>query len=201
MCSNINLIFTIHHIISDGWSLSIIKKKIVELYLREEKSLNKNELQFKDYSFWLNSQLSQNNFNSQKNYWTSKFENKNLRVELPKLKFAKNTITKGNVVNFYFNQNLSNLIEQFNIDYNYTKFNILLGGVSSLLYRYTNQNNITVAIPHANRSNVQFENIIGPFINTILVNSEFNYKTTFNKTLSALISTRKLCVTKPPPCG
>ena len=182
------LIFVIHHLICDGWSLNLIKQQFFKQYNGFTIKDSEHKIDFKDYAYWFNEQLDSQNFHRQKVYWLNKFKNEQyFKINIPKISTIKNK-TKDNAL--ITTQKISNQlyaeINQF-IYISKTKlFDILTAAIMSLMYRYSNQEKIILAIPYANRHNEQIEGMIGPTMNTLLVRHNFQEKDSFSDLLNSL---------------
>ena len=177
------MVLNIHHLICDGWSILLIKKKLIEIYFRNDQLFREKsflELQFKDYAVWLNKQLSNEKIIEEKKYWVNRFRGISTLIDLPKKNNSSNKLTyEGTTFEYIFSEETATILNKIKNLNKVTLFTVLLSGIKSVLYKHTQQENIVVGVPYANRFNEKIENIVGPLINTFLIKSEFNNKTTF----------------------
>jgi amino acid adenylation domain-containing protein len=173
--SSFALIFTIHHIIADGWTMDVLFKDMVSLY-ESHSTHGKNMLpplrvQYKDYAVWEHQQLSKNN-SVHRNFWLKQFEAPFSRMELKTDYPRPQTKTYNGVsTSCSFDATLINQLSELSRKNGATLFMTMLALVKTLLYRYTQQNDITVGTPFAGRSNPDLENQVGVFINLLAFRS------------------------------
>jgi amino acid adenylation domain-containing protein len=175
---------SMHHIISDGWSMELLVKEIVTIYnaLIEGKKtdLPALKIQYKDYAVWQNDTIQKEKYKAAEEYWINQFADELPALELPA--FKKRPLTKtfnGNSVNQQFSKEFSNKINQFSKDNNATLFMTLLAGIKSLLYKYTGQNDIIIGTPVAGREHPDLENQVGLYLNTLAIRSKIEEKDNF----------------------
>ncbi|MBB6716466.1 non-ribosomal peptide synthetase, partial [Clostridium gasigenes] len=172
-------IIVIHHIIFDGWSMGVFYKNLSEKYnslCNGKHSLNKEKtVQYADYANWQRKELSKNKLDKQFSYWKNKLQNIDQNVEFPPDKKRPSMITSnGNVVFFELDNDIVKSLRKYSAKCNCTVNTILLSTFKCLVYKYTKQNNITIGTAVANRKVDGIENIIGFFVNTIVLNTEID---------------------------
>ena len=162
------LLIDMHHIISDGRSCEILFEEFNTLY--EGGTLNKIALQYKDYS----EQINRKSMLKEEAYWTKQL-NKNLpRLDLP-LDFIRPKIqsNKGSVVSASISDELQQRIEKLAFLKGTTEYMILISAVMILLHRYSRQDEILIGTPVSGRTHKDTENILGLFVNTIVLKANF----------------------------
>lgn len=179
------IVFTLHHIISDGWSFSIIFKEIIQLYNgfknKSENELTKLDIHYKDYANWHNLEIKGVNAARYSNYWKN-----NLAGEIPRLDFPadyQRPAVKTNeceTLNYGFTKELTEQIRIFNKKNNVSLFMTLISCVKVLLYKYTGQKDIILGTPVAGRDHLNLENQIGFYINTLPLRTTIDPEDTFN---------------------
>ncbi|HWK05312.1 MAG TPA: amino acid adenylation domain-containing protein, partial [Puia sp.] len=183
------LLFNIHHVIGDGWSMEILSSEVITIYngLRSGKKFLLPELpiQYKDYSEWLQSSEQQQALKEQKEYWLSVFKGDLPVLELP----AFNTRPKiktynGSSVKHTFSKMLTAKIKAFSEGETATLFMTLLAGINGLFFRYTDSNDIILGTPVAGRSHSDLEDQIGLYLNTLAIRTRFDKKISFKKLVS-----------------
>ncbi|MTJ09880.1 non-ribosomal peptide synthetase [Anabaena sp. UHCC 0204] len=179
------LLFTIHHIVADGWSAGVIIQELAVLYesfctgkAYELPSLN---IQYADFAVWQRTQLQTEVFSAQMDYWKQQL-NGNLPVL--KLPFAKprpkqQTFT-GKKQIFTLSPVLSNELKSLSQKQGVTLFMTLLAAFKTLLYRYTGQEDILIGSPIANRNRKEIEGLIGFFVNTLVLRSQLKDNLSFS---------------------
>lgn len=165
------LMIDMHHIISDGVSQSILIGELVDLY--ENQSLERQKLQYKDYSVWQNSMLVSGRFDSQKQYWQAL-----LSGEIPKLGLPTDfprpsqLSYEGQAIHFTLDKELTDRLRKLSKQHHVTWFMLLLSIFKVLLARLSGQYDIVVGTVTAGRTNEEIENIIGIFLNTLVIRSQ-----------------------------
>ncbi|WP_254640141.1 non-ribosomal peptide synthetase [Chitinophaga sp. GbtcB8] len=173
-------IFThvMHHIISDGWSMGILIKELLQLYnaycKHKDFPLSPLRIQYKDYAAWQQAQLTGVSLQRHKGYWLTQFEGELPVLELPadKVRPAVKTYNSG-LVQQKFSKQLNSGIKSLSQAQGATLFMGLLTLVKALLYRYTNQEDIIIGTPIAGRDHIDLENQIGFYINTLALRTRF----------------------------
>lgn len=178
------LVYTLHHIIGDGWSMKLLAYEFIYIYneLIQKRKIQLSELtlQFKDYSEWINKKLATNSFIAEEQYWLKKFDNIPANFELPK--FKPRPLVKsfnGSVITKLFDNNFRLKLQSFCEQQGATLFMGLIAGINGLFYRYTGQYDITLGVPVAGREHKDVENLIGVFINTLAIRTQFDPKCDF----------------------
>ena len=162
------LLFDIHHIISDGISMSILAKEFSELY--NGKELKKQRIQYKDFSEWQNDFLKSNKMQDQEKYWLEKFSNGIPVLNMP-LDYSRPVMQDfcGQIVEINMGKELSSKIKIGMQETSTTLYMIILSAVNVLLYKYTGQEDIIIGSPIAARPHVEIEKMLGVFINTLVM--------------------------------
>jgi len=162
------LLFDMHHIISDGTSMAILAREVIELYRGDELPLLR--LQYKDFTLWQNNGSGQALLEEQETYWLDRFKG-----ELPELAiftdFPRPQVQSfaGSAVPFVLEKEIEEKIFQLNRDTGTTLYMVLLAVLNIALARYTGQEDIIIGTPVAGRQHPDFNNIIGLFINPLVM--------------------------------
>lgn len=186
------LIITCHHIISDGWSLSVLLKEISNIYsiLVTKSSLNLPELEinYGDFTLWHRQQQKQSEIEtSLLNYWENQLQDAPPLSELPCDRPRPSLQTfKGCVQTFTIEEELINHIETLRKNTNSTLFMILIAVFLILMHRYSGQDDIVIGSPIANRNYTIYENLIGCFANVLPVRSRINENPSFREFLEEI---------------
>jgi amino acid adenylation domain-containing protein/non-ribosomal peptide synthase protein (TIGR01720 family) len=180
--------YVMHHIISDGWSMRILIKELLLLYNAFSKGevnpLTPLRIHYKDYATWQQEQLSGKALKDHKAYWLKQFEGDLPSLEFPgdKLRPVVKTFN-GGVINRRINSRLSNEIKSLSQKQGSTLFMSLLAAVTTLLYRYTGQEDIIMGSPVAGREHIDLEDQIGFYVNTLALRMRFNEGDNFQQLL------------------
>jgi len=166
------LFLNIHHIICDGWSLNIIIDELLNsyrYYLNNTGSLpEKPDIQYKDYSRWLNEKLISSEDNIDRQYWLSKLAGDLTPPDLPS-DFRRPPVKtyEGNSVYYSFSSELRHNLESFNTNKRSSMFMTLAAVLKVLLYKYTGKEDILIGTPVAARNHPDLENQVGYYVNTL----------------------------------
>lgn len=158
-----------HHIILDGTSLNILLKDFCDIYngnILEEPNIN-----YCDYSMWENDFINSDTCKKFENYWINKFSNKDFPVlNLPyDFKPKDNNSFTGTTKTFEFPEEIVESINLLSKKYELSTYMIYLSTFYLLLYKYTSEKEITIGTPSANRFTGDLENVIGMFVNNLIL--------------------------------
>ena len=165
------LLLTMHHIISDGWSLGILIDEIAELYsaLKEGREANVPELkvQYADYAQWQRDWMDGPVYDHQLAYWREHLQNVPV-LEMPTDKPRPPLQTfNGAYEQVKIPAELAARLNELSHSQGATLFMTLLSALYALLQRYSGQTDICIGTPVANRAREEFERLIGCFVNTL----------------------------------
>ncbi len=160
------LLLDIHHIVADGISIGIILKKLSKCYKNE--SLDRKEIQFKDFAVWQKASFNNARIQKQKEYWLNLYSG-----DIPVLNYItdyerplqigyKGAEFKVPVIEFLFLK-----MRELEMAQKSTAFMILLAVFYTVLARISNQEDIIVGTPLAGRNHPDSEDMVGNFVNTI----------------------------------
>ncbi len=172
------LFVDMHHIVTDGMSSVIFDKELVQIYLGKE--LKEPNVQYADYAVWQNMQLNSENLKKQEKYWLKKFEGEIPVLELP-TDFQRPSIQsfEGDRVIFEADNDLSERILRLSEKTGTTLYMVLMSAYKVLLSKYTGQDEIIVASPITDRKMEELQNVIGMFVNTVVLWSNPSSEKTF----------------------
>jgi amino acid adenylation domain-containing protein len=178
------LLFTMHHIISDGWSMGVIVREVTALYEAYRKGhpspLLELTIQYADYAVWQREWLQGDVLEKQLAYWKSRLGNKLAALELPTDRPRPAVRTNaGATQSFTLPPALSTALQELSRQHGVTLFITLLAAFQTLLWRYTGQDDIVVGSPISGRNRVETESLIGFFINTLVLRTDFSGDPTF----------------------
>ncbi|WP_442591966.1 amino acid adenylation domain-containing protein [Pedobacter sp. AW31-3R] len=180
--------YTMHHIISDGWSMGVLISELLGLYNAYTQGLENPypplRIQYKDYAVWQQEQLSGDALTLHKNYWLDQFSG-----ELPVLTLPANQkrplvkTYNGGVLNSLLAQESTEGIKKLSQEQGCTLFMGLLAVVKAWLYHYSGQDDIIIGSPIAGREHVELEGQIGFYVNTLALRSRFQPADSFRDLL------------------
>uniref|UniRef100_UPI0030ED2D7B amino acid adenylation domain-containing protein n=1 Tax=Ascidiimonas aurantiaca TaxID=1685432 RepID=UPI0030ED2D7B len=181
-------IYVMHHIISDGWSISVFAKELMQLYQafvqNRKNPLPPLRIHYKDYAVWLKEELADEALTSHKEYWLQQFEGELPVVDIPG-DFVRPPVKTyhGGAVQKSLNTDLTSGFEKLCRDNDATLFMGLLSVVNVLIYKYTSQTDIIIGSPVAGREHSDLENQIGLYVNTLALRNTFNSSDPFTSIL------------------
>ena len=183
------LLFTIHHIISDGWSTNVLIRELSVLYeafLRGAPSpLPELKIQYADYAVWQRSWLKEEVLREQLQYWKEAIGVNPPVLNLP-LDFPRPAVQTfdGAVHQAPLGSALSEATAELGRKHGVTLFMTLLAAFQAFLHRYSNQEEILIGSPIAGRSHSETEALIGFFVNTIVLKADFSEPLSFDALLA-----------------
>jgi amino acid adenylation domain-containing protein len=160
------LILDMHHIISDGISMGILRREFMALYAAL--ALPPLRLQYKDYSDWHNKEKDQNAVRIREKYWLEQFTGDIPRLHLP-YDFPRSIVksSAGSQEDFEITGRELEVLKKQALENEATLFMVLLAIFIVFLSRISREEEIVVGTPTAGRKHVNVENIVGIFINTL----------------------------------
>ncbi len=170
------LFYNMHHIISDGISISILTDELIKLY--EGVDLPAPRLQYKDFAVWQHAQFDNSNWQNQKDYWSQQFADIPEPLALPcdyPRPAQKNY--NGALVQYTLTSEQFSDLKSLATKQNVTPYVILLSTFRLLLYKYTGQQDFVIGTPVSGRTNHQLQNMIGMFVNTLALRSNLDPET------------------------
>jgi amino acid adenylation domain-containing protein len=176
------VIISVHHIIIDLWSLQIIKKEINFIYsqlLQGQLEVKKEPVywQFRDYSVL----MKKTPFESHREYWASVFSGK----LVPRLQLSGQTrppfrTYDAEVLVTWLDSAVFCQLKKAALELNTTIFCILLASVHCLLARKSGEQIITTGVPSSGRDTPELQDMIGYFLNTVVISAEISPQDTFS---------------------
>jgi amino acid adenylation domain-containing protein len=182
------LLLTMHHIISDGWSIGLLvgeSAQLYESYLRgEESRLEELNAQYGDYAEWQREWLSGEELRRQLEYWKSHLEGapEELNLRADRTRPAVKSY-RGASHSFRLSAEVSERLRSLWRDEGVTLFMKLLAGYGVLLGRYSGQREVVIGTPIANREAEEVEGVIGFFANTLALRIEVDERRSYEETV------------------
>ena len=168
------LSINMHHIICDGWSTDVLGNELSYLYKSyiegRASTLSLLPLQYADYSQWQTGRTKDNSFEKQLTYWKAHLSDAPTLLELP-FKQPRPAVQSHSGARYHFDitTDLTKKIYTLSLESETTLHTTLLAGFAILLAKYSNQSDISVGIPVANRNQSGLEKLIGFFVNTLVI--------------------------------
>ena len=182
------LLRTIHHIINDVWSDTILLKELANLYqaftTNQAPSLPKLPIQYADFAQFQRQWLQGKNLESQIDYWRSKLSSNTPIVKLP-TDYSSSTVTSYQGASYLVTipAELTKSLKGLSNTEGVSLFVTLLTGFKTLLYQYSGQENIVLSSPVAGRYLVETKKLLGYFSNILLLNTDFTNNPTIQELL------------------
>ena len=187
-----DLVFCTHHIITDGWSLEILKREFFALYYAFKQGtsceLANLRIQYKEFSAWQNNLIVNEGFSkAARRFWSKQIGGKISELRLPRDYQVCNTNRGSNyrtIIDGIDKDRLKTLaqLEKTSL------FIVLLATIKSFLWDLTGQRDILIGIASFGRDHIDLQNIIGHFINTVILRSEVNRDDCFSDLLMKISS-------------
>lgn len=182
------LVVTIHHIVTDGWSMGIFVEELTSLYkafrIGHPSPLPELTIQFPDFVVWQDQWLKSGILASQITYWQKQLAGVPDLLELPydRPRPTKQTYV-GATQSFPLPTDLSEAIVLLSRKHNVTLFMTLVAAFQTLMFRYTQSTDICIGTPVANRNQSEVEGLIGMFVNTVVLRTDLADYPSFIKLL------------------
>ncbi|MBV9787872.1 MAG: amino acid adenylation domain-containing protein [Chloroflexi bacterium] len=185
------LLLTLHHIIADGWSWGVLFRELSALYaahtLGVTAALPPLPIQYADYAVWQRAWLQGEVLESQLNYWRRQLgpegtplEPLQVPTDHPRPPVPS---SKGSSHSFMLSRPLTDALIELSRREGVTLFMTLLSSWQILLARYSGQDDIAVGTPIANRTRGETEDLIGCFINMLVLRTDLTGNLTFREVL------------------
>ena len=189
------LVFGLHHIVSDGWSMGVFSRELAALYeafvSHQPSPLAELPIQYADFAVRQRQWLQGEELETHLAYWKEQL------ADLPTLELPTNhprpavQAYRGARQSLALPKTLSESLKALSQREGVTLFMTLVGAFQTLLYRYTNQDDIIVGSPIAGRNRVETEGLIGFFVNTLMLRTDLSDNPTFRELLGRV---REVCL-------
>jgi amino acid adenylation domain-containing protein len=181
------MLLTMHHIISDGWSVGVVAADLAALYAAQctgvEAAVTDLPVQYADFALWQRDWVNGADYRKQLDYWKRQLDGL-ATVELHTDRIRPTVQTfRGSYQYLTLEEKLTGQLKELSERAGVTLFMTLLAAFQALLYRYTNQIDIVVGSPIANRNREEVEGLIGFFANTLVLRTEITGDLNFRELL------------------
>lgn len=173
------LTFNIHHIAFDGWSTNLLLDEIAKLYRGEK--LPEMNLQYKDFANWQRKVQTNDALKEQKEYWVKQladYEELDFPTDFSR---PREFDYRGKEYTYMLNEELIIKLKELAQRENTSLFSVTLSAFMILLSIYSNQKNVVVGTPIANRHIKGTEDLIGFFVNTLALNAKVDPELKINE--------------------
>lgn len=179
------LALTIHHIISDGWSMKVLFEQFETLYIGNElPQLDTNDVQYADYCAWQQTRIDKGDYDQQLSFWRKQLDGGLTGFEVP-------TDFPRPLVQTYtgcrFEQTIPALLTgqvgEYASSAKLTTFVLLLTAFKALLSRYTQKQDVMIGTVVANRDYAEINDLIGFFVNPVVLRTQISKAISFEDLL------------------
>ncbi len=182
------LLITMHHIVSDGWSMGIFTGELCALYAAfvrgEADPLPELEIQYADYAVWQRKWIEGEVLEQQEAYWKKVLAGAPALLELPAdhPRPAQQEFV-GALMELALDEQLTAGLKALGRRHGVTLYMTLLAGWAVLLSRLSGQQDVVIGTPTANRRRLEIEGLIGFFVNTLAVRVDLSSSPTVSELL------------------
>lgn len=178
------LVLTMHHMITDGWSVGVLVKEFTELYgayaSGRSPSFAPLPIQYVDFAAWQRKWLESGELDRQLPYWRKQLAGAAPMVGFPADHRRPQTETfRGRRSKLVVPRQLVAALERLSHAQNVTLFMTLLAAFNVLLAQYSGQEDIVVGSPSANRSRAELHSLIGFFVNNLVLRTDLSGNPSF----------------------
>jgi hypothetical protein len=188
------LLLVMHHIISDGWSISVLVNELAALYnsfsTGAPSKFPNLPIQYANYAQWQRTWLTGEVFDVQLDYWKKQLEGAPPILEVPTDRPRPSIQSfRGSLEHFIVAEDVVRGLRELCKQEGATMFMVLLAAFQTLLHRYAGQDVIVVGTPIAGRNRQELEGLIGFFINTLVMRADFHDDLRFRQLLAQVKET------------
>ncbi|MFW5437583.1 amino acid adenylation domain-containing protein [Paenibacillus apiarius] len=182
------LVMVLHHIMTDGWSISIIMNELRQLYAnqveQQQVELPTPPLAYSDYALWEQERIGSDSYRKQLEYWAKVLQKPVPPLLLPS-DFPRSLAPsyRGKHVCLQLPQALSEQLKTLGQRHNCTLFMTLTAIFNLLLYRLSGTSDIAVGVPIAGRNHQDLDKVVGLFVNTLLLRTDLSGEPDFIRLL------------------
>ena len=188
------LLLTLHHIVADGWSMEVLLRELAELYegfvVGAPVRLPDLPIQYPDYAVWQRRRLQTDAMERQLAYWKRRLAGAPPILELPtdRPRTGK-SCSRAAGAKLVLSKSLADDLTELSRREGVTLFMTLLAAFKILLARYSGQDDVVVGTPIAGRTRTELEDLIGCFLNTLVLRTDLSGKPTFRELLARVRET------------
>ncbi|MBO0782396.1 MAG: amino acid adenylation domain-containing protein, partial [Ktedonobacteraceae bacterium] len=179
------VLFTMHHIVSDGWSMGILIGEVRDLYRAyiagEPSPLAELPIQYADFAVWQREYLTGRLLESEVGYWRERLKDAatlelptdHARPAMPSHRGGSERIALG----MEASERLRRLAQREGV----TLFIVLMAAFKVILMRYSGEEDLSVGTVIANRTRKEIESLIGFFVNTLVLRTDLSGSPSFRE--------------------
>ena len=183
------VLFTMHHIVCDGWSIAVLMKELMRLYDAYSRGapspLPELEIQYSDYAEWQRQWLQGEVLDEKLTDWERQFGDDPPLLELPVDDgCTTGTPARAALQKLVLSRELTHELKALGQRESATMFMTMLAAFECLLHKYTGQVDMVVGTGIANRNRSEIEELIGFFVNMLVVRTDLSGNPTFMQVLA-----------------
>lgn len=185
------LMVTMHHIVSDGWSIGVFIQELAALYAAfstgQPSPLPELPIQYADFAYWQRKWLHGEVLENQLNYWKQHLGDSLPTLQLPTDRPRPAVQSyHGAYESFTLSLTCTEALKALSREEDVTLFMTLLAAFQTLLHRYTNQDDIVIGADIANRNRYEIERLIGFFVNMLVLRTNLSDNPSFQELLKRI---------------
>ncbi|RZM84342.1 hypothetical protein C3B51_04325 [Pseudoalteromonas rubra] len=182
------LLMTMHHIAADGWSMGVLINEFKELYAAHCESrpsrLTSLPIQYADYAFWQRQWLQGDVLDVHMQFWLSKLADLPVVHSIPLDKPRPLAQTfRGDYVQSRVEKPVLDKLNSICQQHNASLFMALYSAFSVLVSRYSNEKDIAIGTPVANREQLEVTGLVGFFVNMLVLRADLSDEPSFTELL------------------
>ena len=177
-----------HHAITDRWSFAVFEKELAVLYQAfatgQPSPLPELPIQFADYAVWQRERMNGDEYKKDLEYWLRQLAGAPFVLDFP-TDFPRPPIQnfQGARVYVSYPKSLLNGLKELSRREGVTMFMTLMAAFKTLIYRYTNQQDILISTPIGTRLRPETENLVGYLLNLLIVRTDLSGNPSFRELL------------------
>lgn len=182
------VLITMHHIVTDGWSIALVAKELSLLYTAYTQGLSsplpEPTIQYADYAAWQRTWLQSPQLEKQLSFWQQQLAGAPAQLALPTdYPRTERRDPQGATYSTLLNEELTMQLKSLSQQEDATLFITVLAAWTVLLYQQTNQQDIVVGTSIAGRNYAEIEDLVGFFVNTLPLRIKFTGNPSFRRTI------------------
>jgi amino acid adenylation domain-containing protein/non-ribosomal peptide synthase protein (TIGR01720 family) len=183
------LLLTLHHIVSDEWSMRVLISEVVQLYHAQRTgapaALPPLPVQYKDYAAWQRQRLASDEMRAHRDYWVTKLGGPIAALDLPSDRPRPAVQTsRGRHLRVTLDARTRARLRALGAAHGASPFMVLVAAIKVLLYRYTGESDVCIGSPIAGRLHADLTNQIGFYVNMLVLRDELRGTEAFGDLLA-----------------
>ncbi len=182
------LVCSMHHIISDAWSMGVLVRDLVALYSAANEGkvpdLPELPIQYADYAVWQRERFESGQLDEALEYWRKQLSGAPALLELPTDRPRPAVATnRGATLGFFLDEEFTRKLRALALEKGATLFMIMQAAFAVLLSRVSGASDICMGVPVAGRNRAELEGLIGFFVNTLVLRTRVDGQESFGQLL------------------